>query len=306
MISLNNLSIILQNRLYSSKLNLGRILSGRGSANRLASFPFISGDTFRSVANFHLEAGSSLSVLADQIMANASPGSVLFCEVGRLRDLVNLAAQNDIQKVTIIVHNGDIISEELISELRPLVNKIFCVNWLGSRRVAEPIPIGIENVRWNINGRLDEYIQYYPAKLFLNISRERPTTCFQAFNVKTNPEERGHVAQIFSDIENSVTYARRISRSQFLAQLNASKFVVSPPGNGPDCHRTWEAMYAGAVPIVLLKSWPFAHLKLPVLAVRGWAEASAMLSEDPGGLYADIWANSDTTKLYFPSYSKEF
>ena len=50
----------------------------------------------------------------------------------------------------------------------------------------------------------------------------------------------------------------------------SSRFVISPPGNGPDCHRTWEAMYLGAIPIVLRKSWPFAHLELPVLIVDTW------------------------------------
>ena len=49
-----------------------------------------------------------------------------------------------------------------------------------------------------------------------------------------------------------------------------SKFVISPPGNGPDCHRTWEAIYLGAVPIVLQKYWPFGHMNLPVLVVNDW------------------------------------
>ncbi len=29
-----------------------------------------------------------------------------------------------------------------------------------------------------------------------------------------------------------------------------SKFVLSPPGFGEDCYRTWEAVLLGAVPIV--------------------------------------------------------
>ena len=33
--------------------------------------------------------------------------------------------------------------------------------------------------------------------------------------------------------------------------LLRSKYVLSPPGNGPDCHRTWESIYLGAIPIVL-------------------------------------------------------
>jgi hypothetical protein len=28
------------------------------------------------------------------------------------------------------------------------------------------------------------------------------------------------------------------------------RFCVSPPGNGIDCHRTWEALYLGVIPVV--------------------------------------------------------
>lgn len=34
---------------------------------------------------------------------------------------------------------------------------------------------------------------------------------------------------------------------QYVYDLAHSRFVVSPPGNGPDCHRTWEALYLGAI-----------------------------------------------------------
>jgi hypothetical protein len=37
----------------------------------------------------------------------------------------------------------------------------------------------------------------------------------------------------------------------YLINLKKHKFVVSPPGNGIDCHRNWEAIYLGCIPIVL-------------------------------------------------------
>jgi hypothetical protein len=54
--------------------------------------------------------------------------------------------------------------------------------------------------------------------------------------------------------------------------LRQSQFVLSPPGNGADCHRTWEALYMGAVPIVLKKFWPFQEINLPVLIVEDWED----------------------------------
>ena len=47
------------------------------------------------------------------------------------------------------------------------------------------------------------------------------------------------------------------------------QYVLSPPGHGLDCHRTWEAMLLGAIPIVVDRSYRRSgyHL-IPVLPSR--------------------------------------
>jgi hypothetical protein len=40
------------------------------------------------------------------------------------------------------------------------------------------------------------------------------------------------------------------SPSVFYRSISNSQFVISPEGNGIDCHRTYEALLAGCVPIV--------------------------------------------------------
>jgi hypothetical protein len=60
---------------------------------------------------------------------------------------------------------------------------------------------------------------------------------------------------------------------------NQSKysFVLSPMGNGMDCHRTWEALILGC--IVIVKKSPLDSLfdKLPVLIVDDWCDISENL-----------------------------
>jgi len=53
-------------------------------------------------------------------------------------------------------------------------------------------------------------------------------------------------------------------------------FVVSPPGNGIDTHRTWEALVLHCIPIVLRDSLVRAELfeGLPVVAVDSFAEVT--------------------------------
>ena len=37
----------------------------------------------------------------------------------------------------------------------------------------------------------------------------------------------------------------------WLEHYGTHRFVLSPPGHGLDCHRTWEAILLGAIPIVV-------------------------------------------------------
>jgi hypothetical protein len=39
--------------------------------------------------------------------------------------------------------------------------------------------------------------------------------------------------------------------NNYLNNLKRHKFVVSPPGNGIDCHRNWEALYLGCIPVII-------------------------------------------------------
>jgi len=63
----------------------------------------------------------------------------------------------------------------------------------------------------------------------------------------------------------------------FFAGVEAHAFVASPPGNGLQSHRTWEALMAGRAPVVLRTGGPADDLYsgLPVLLVDGWAEDEA-------------------------------
>ena len=52
--------------------------------------------------------------------------------------------------------------------------------------------------------------------------------------------------------------------------ISQYKFVLSPPGAGVDCHRTWEALYVGCIPVVIKSSISELYEGLPVLVVDSW------------------------------------
>jgi hypothetical protein len=51
-------------------------------------------------------------------------------------------------------------------------------------------------------------------------------------------------------------------------------FVLSPHGNGLDCHRTWEALCLGCIPIVKTSALDPMYVGLPVLILDDWYQAN--------------------------------
>jgi hypothetical protein len=75
-------------------------------------------------------------------------------------------------------------------------------------------------------------------------------------------------------------------------------FVISPHGAGLDCHRTWEALLLGCIPIIKTSPLDSLFSKLPVLILSDWSELTReMLME-----YAQL---AITQKFDFSSLFRE-
>lgn len=85
----------------------------------------------------------------------------------------------------------------------------------------------------------------------------------------TNTERRAAFEQI--DPKLIFFQERRLDPAEYLKEMASFRYVFSPHGNGIDCHRTWEALALGCVPIV--QHSPIAPLfdGLPVLIVSSWS-----------------------------------
>jgi len=72
----------------------------------------------------------------------------------------------------------------------------------------------------------------------------------------------------------------KVPRAQSWKTQSEYAFVISPHGNGLDCHRTWEALCLGCIPIV--KSSPLDGLfqDLPVYIVSDWGDVTEQSLRD--------------------------
>jgi hypothetical protein len=146
---------------------------------------------------------------------------------------------------------------------------------MGSQAIASPIPIGLENWDYLKNGVPSDFTKSTNnAKRF----EQRKILLFSSFNLKTNFEERSQALREIPKLNDVVVSQNFLPPHRYRDFVKNSKFVLSPPGNGLDCHRTWEAMYLGAIPIVKKEYWPFSSYELPVLVVNDWDEMQIKMS----------------------------
>jgi len=68
-----------------------------------------------------------------------------------------------------------------------------------------------------------------------------------------------------------------IPRIETWKNMREFAFVLSPFGNGMDCHRTWEALLCGCIPIVRTTVFNELFEGLPVLIVEKWEDITLPL-----------------------------
>ena len=76
-------------------------------------------------------------------------------------------------------------------------------------------------------------------------------------------------------------------------------FVVSPHGNGLDCHRTWEALALGCIPIMKSSGIDPLFDELPVWIVGGWNEVTLENMKQKVGEFKNKTFNSEKLTLAY-------
>ena len=160
------------------------------------------------------------------------------------------------------------------------VNQVYGWNQRLTDNRVHPLPIGINEKR--MGETLRSYDKKSPTKLM-----------FVNFNFKTNPHREplyhklflkfgGCQSVTFKDYKNEVyrkdksliegEINQQVTQTEYYDQLTDHKFCVSPPGTGKDCHRTWECLYLGVIPIIQSdKDLDPIYERLPVLIVKDWS-----------------------------------
>jgi hypothetical protein len=146
--------------------------------------------------------------------------------------------------IVIITHNAD---KCITSEHIDMLNNNKITHWYAQNTtIIHPkltaLPIGIANSQWK-HGNLGELTSI----IGLNIIKSN--MLYVNFNEYTNLAKRLPVKKIMLAKGYTFTNANMPFR-EYLKELASYKFAICPEGNGPDCHRIWECLYLGVIPVV--------------------------------------------------------
>ena len=188
-------------------------------------------------------------------------------------------------KFVLVSHNED---TNITDEYRILADSKFVIRWYAQNvMMVHPklhlLPIGIANAMW-LHGN--------PYN-FININKEKENKIYFYFNISTNTKER----QICKNILESkgLQFGSLKSHTDYLNDLSKCKFAICPPGNGIDCHRTWECYYMNVIPI-LLRSTFTEHLSniLPCILLNNWNDFNFSVMNN----YDELNSSLQKNKIY--------
>jgi hypothetical protein len=88
--------------------------------------------------------------------------------------------------------------------------------------------------------------------------------------------ERGNRQQCYEAIQQEFCYfePNPTPRMTSWQRQATCMFVISPQGIGLDCHRTWEAILLGCIPIVKKSIYTELLNDLPVIQLGDWSECN--------------------------------
>lgn len=262
---------------------------------RPSSYPYITGDGFRKIADHvYDETGKCLA-------QDVKEGQIVFVKSNLIKDWFEDMHPHVENKYKLITHNSDYNIRE--SDLKHIDDKIiawFAQNDLASHPRIIPIPFGLDNFYYYTNGIISLFDKY--SKKIL----DRKNRIIFGFTIGTNPGERQPAYDFLIDSEVADKLPWIDNAKIYLDEIIKYKFIAAPDGNGHDDPRRWQAMYINMVPI--LRRSPamdyFKSLGLPMFVIDNWNELKGKSEDDLASLYEDILSHSSREALYFDYWEK--
>jgi len=160
----------------------------------------------------------------------------------------------------------------------------YAQNWIGEGDFVVPLPIGMDYHTYS-----GAQMPIEQERLLKSIRETAKGWHFREDNIFCNVQHR---LDRWGDREmaiKTVTYSApdyliffgKMGREETWREMIRHRYVLSPYGNGYDCHRVWESLLLGCVPIVRGgKEIKSLWAGLPVLCVDKWSDITPKVLAD--------------------------
>lgn len=238
------------------------------------AYPFLSSNVLKAIPDHYYVREYNFS------KHPVLEGDVIYCDEFYLADFI-LQQSNIKQKYILITLLGDIALPGLYSSLLSTKNlhKWFVTNlesFHTDPRLVQ-IPIGMNDLGSfnNEYSKVSKVLKH--TALNMKPFSKRKISVYVNVMLRTSPFRPvlTDLLQSYSRCGNlSAAYFNtiKIPFSEYMQHLKDSRFVVCPPGRGLDTHRTWEALAAGAIPIVLGSDINPIYEHLPIVILQDWRQ----------------------------------
>jgi hypothetical protein len=234
--------------------------------DRRPSNPYLTGDGFRAIATHLFDETSSAF-----IPSKVRDGEIIFVKTDYIERFFREVHPRITAKYVLITHNSD---DPCPGKCAAYLDDEKLLAWFGQNAEGvihpklHPIPIGIEN-RYNRHG--NPALVDGAKKKYTGMAKQH--LLYMNFVIGTRPDERSYVYNMFKD-QPFCKKAAKLKYDAYLHAIAESQFILSPRGNGLDCHRTWESLYMGAIPVVKSSAMDEVFQDLPVVIVKNWSDVT--------------------------------
>lgn len=244
------------------------------SLYRPSSEPYISGDTFRKFSDHIYDQTNKLSP------KNVKTNDIIFLKTELISSFFEHVNPKINSKYILISHNSDME----INNFENFLNDEKIIFWFAQNlniktsRNISVLPIGLENLRYQNNGILDDFDSELPE------SKQNKILC--SFNLQNNNFERENLRNL-SLIHEDIDVANLSNHRLYIKKLKNFKFNLCPSGNGLDTHRIWESLMVETIPVLVESAFAnnLKTLNIPLLVLNKWEDLNTLDSQDLHKIY---------------------
>jgi hypothetical protein len=277
-------------------------------ANAVGPSPYkyhISGDGFKKLAKHQMDMPADGSYRFTNIKPRSvKKGDAIFVKPDRMdgfaKNYKNF--RRVMEPFILITHNSD---TSMPGAWAHLLDDPKLIAWLATNpdRLHPKlicIPSGLSNTTLQGNSNKEKLITNAWES---QIGTTRKYLIYINLSSSTNISRSGAINTLKKGINNKkILFSKRKAFEDYLMDISQSEFILSPPGNGLDCHRTWEALYMGAIPIVISSTLDPVFKDLPVVIVDSWNQITEQFLLEKKEEFSKRKFNIN--KLYMPYWEE--